>query len=101
MTSCITPRWAEAVLEVGGDFDLATGIILNPDLSRYCDWVSLIENYTFLRPYNEMFDKCQYMTGGYGIYKDYVFVDQCWGRPPRLLSGRGRVFLQKVVRRRL
>lgn len=72
------PRWAEAVLEVGGDFDLATGIILNPDLSRYCDWVSLIENYTFLRAYHEMFDKCQYMTGGYGIYKDYVFVDQCW-----------------------
>jgi hypothetical protein len=72
------PRWAEAVMEVDGDFDLATGIILNPDLSRYCDWVSLIENYTFLRAYHEMFDKCQYMTGGYGIYKDYVFVDHCW-----------------------
>lgn len=72
------PHWAEAVMEVDGDFDLATGIILNPDLSRYCDWVSLIENYTFLRAYHEMFDKCQYMTGGYGIYKDYVFVDQCW-----------------------
>ncbi len=25
-----------------------------------------------------MFDKGQYMTGGYGIYKDYVFVDQGW-----------------------
>ncbi|MBI5252487.1 MAG: hypothetical protein HY912_23580 [Desulfomonile tiedjei] len=72
------PRWAEGVLAVDGDFDLATGIILNPDLSRYCDWVSLIENYTFLRAYHEMFDKCQYMTGGYGIYKDYVFVDQYW-----------------------
>jgi hypothetical protein len=73
------PGWAQAVLEVDGDFDLATGIILNPDLSRYCDWVSLIENYTFLKTYHEVFDKCrQYMTGGYGIYKDYVFVDQCW-----------------------
>jgi hypothetical protein len=72
------PGWAEAVMEIDGDFDLATGIILNPDLSRYCDWVSLIENYTFLRAYHETFDKCQYMTGGYGIYKDYVFLDHYW-----------------------
>ncbi len=28
------PHWAQAVLEIDGDFDLATGIILNPDLSR-------------------------------------------------------------------
>ena len=52
------PKWAEAVEEVRGDFDVATSIILNPDLSRYCDWVNIIENYTFLRAYHEMFDKC-------------------------------------------
>jgi hypothetical protein len=72
------PQWADAVNEVKGDFDIATGIILNPDLSRYCDWVNLVENYTFLRAYHETFDKCQYMTGGYGIYKDVIFRDHSW-----------------------
>jgi len=72
------PKWASAVDEVKNDFDIATSIILNPDLSRYCDWVNLIENYTFLRAYHEMFDKCQYMTGGYGIYKDYIFKEHAW-----------------------
>ena len=72
------PKWASAVDEVKNDFDIATSIILNPDLSRYCDWVNLIENYTFLRAYHEMFDKCRYMTGGYGIYKDYIFKDHAW-----------------------
>jgi len=72
------PKWAEAVEEVRGDFDVATSIILNPDLSRYCDWVNIIENYTFLRAYHEMFDKCQYVTGGYGIYKDFIFVEHSW-----------------------
>ncbi len=72
------PKWAEAVEEVQGDFDIATGIILNPDLSRYCDWVNIIENYTFLRAYHETFDTCQYMTGGYGIYKDFIFEEHSW-----------------------
>jgi hypothetical protein len=72
------PKWAEAVEEVRGDFDLATSIILNPDLSRYCDWVNIIENYTFLRAYHEVFDKCQYVTGGYGIYKDFIFLEHSW-----------------------
>ncbi len=72
------PFWGTAVQEVREDFDIATSIILNPDLSRYCDWVNLIENFTFLRAYHEMFDKCQYMTGGYGIYKDYIFEDHTW-----------------------
>lgn len=72
------PKWAEAVQEVQGDFDIATGIILNPDLSRYCDWVNIIENYTFLRAYHETFDTCQYMTGGYGIYKDFIFEEHSW-----------------------
>jgi len=72
------PRWAEAVSEVQDDFDIATGIILNPDLSRYCDWVNIIENYTFLRAYHETFDKCQYVTGGYGIYKDFLFAEHSW-----------------------
>jgi hypothetical protein len=72
------PKWAEAVEEVRGDFDVATSIILNPDLSRYCDWVNIIENYTFLRAYHEMFDKCQYVTGGYGIYKDFIFLEHSW-----------------------
>jgi len=72
------PDWAKAVLEISGNFDIATGIILNPDISRYCDWVNVIENYTFLRSYQEYFDKCQYMTGGYGIYKDYIFLEHSW-----------------------
>lgn len=72
------PQWAEAMNGVKGDFDVATGIILNPDLSRYCDWVNIIENYTFLRTYDQTFDKCQYVTGGYGIYKDYIFDDHSW-----------------------
>ncbi|MGC8658729.1 MAG: hypothetical protein ACP5U1_06615 [Desulfomonilaceae bacterium] len=72
------PKWAQAVNGVKGDFDVATGIILNPDLSRYCDWVNIIENYTFLRTYDQTFDKCQYVTGGYGIYKDYIFDDHSW-----------------------
>ncbi|MGC8603181.1 MAG: glycosyltransferase family 2 protein [Desulfomonilaceae bacterium] len=72
------PQWAEAVNAVKGDFDVATGIILNPDLSRYCDWVNIIEDYTFLRTYDQTFDKCQYVTGGYGIYKDYIFNEHSW-----------------------
>ena len=72
------PNWADAVEEVKGDFDLATSIIVNPDLSRYCDWVNIIENYTFLRAYHETFDKCQYVTGGYGIYKDFIFLEHSW-----------------------
>ncbi len=72
------PQWAEAINAVKGDFDVATGIILNPDLSRYCDWVNIIENYTYLRTYDQTFDKCQYVTGGYGIYKDYLFNDHSW-----------------------
>ena len=28
-----------------------------------------------MRTYNESFDKCQYMTGGYGIYKDFLFEE--------------------------
>ncbi len=72
------PKWAEAVEDINGDFDIATGIIVNPDLSRYCDWVNIIENYTFLRAYHEAFDKCQYVTGGYGIYKDFIFQDHAW-----------------------
>jgi hypothetical protein len=72
------PKWAEAVEEISGDFDIATGIIVNPDLSRFCDWVNIIENYTFLRAYHEAFDKCQYVTGGYGIYKDFIFLEHSW-----------------------
>ncbi|MBI4966310.1 MAG: hypothetical protein HY913_23730 [Desulfomonile tiedjei] len=72
------PNWADAVEEVKGDFDVATSIIVNPDLSRYCDWVNIIENYTFLRAYHETFDKCQYVTGGYGIYKDFIFLEHSW-----------------------
>lgn len=72
------PGWAQAVEEMRDEFDVATGIILNPDLSRYCDWVNIIENYTFLRAYHETFDKCQYVTGGYGIYKDVIFVEHSW-----------------------
>jgi hypothetical protein len=72
------PNWADAVEEVHGDFDVATSIIVNPDLSRYCDWVNIIENYTFLRAYHETFDKCQYVTGGYGIYKDFIFLEHSW-----------------------
>ncbi len=72
------PQWADAIEEIQGDFDVATGIIVNPDLSRYCDWVNIIENFTFLRAYHETFDKCQYVTGGYGIYKDFIFEDHSW-----------------------
>ncbi len=72
------PLWAEAMDEIQGDFDIATGIILNPDLSRYCDWVNIIEDYTFLRAYHETFDRCQYVTGGYGIYKDFIFEEHSW-----------------------
>ncbi len=72
------PTWLSAVNEVNDDFDLATGTIVNPDLSRYCDWVNLIGNYSFLRCYHEAFDSCQYITGGFGIYKDYLFHDHQW-----------------------
>jgi hypothetical protein len=72
------PQWADAIEEIKGDFDVATGIIVNPDLSRYCDWVNIIENFTFLRAYHETFDKCQYVTGGYGIYKDIIFEEHSW-----------------------
>jgi hypothetical protein len=40
--------------------------------------VNIIENYTFLRAYHETFDKCQYVTGGYGIYKDFIFLEHSW-----------------------
>ncbi|MCA1959976.1 MAG: glycosyltransferase family 2 protein [Desulfomonile sp.] len=72
------PQWAQAVDKVNDEFDLATGVIVNPDLTRYCDWVNNVDGYTFLRRYNEGLDACQYLTGGYGIYKDYVFVEHSW-----------------------
>lgn len=88
--------WAEAVEEVNEDFDLATGIIVNPDLTRYCDWVNNVDNYTFLRPYHERFDKCQYLTGGYGIYKDYVFENNAWHDHLGFYQGEDVTFSRKL-----
>lgn len=90
------PQWAEAVLEVQGDFDIATGIILNPDLSRYCDWVNIIENYTFLRAYHETFNKCQYVTGGYGIYKDFIFEEHSWNEELGFYQGEDVSFSRRL-----
>lgn len=90
------PRWAEAVEEVQDDFDLANGIILNPDLSRYCDWVNIIENYTFLRSYTETFDTCQYVTGGYGIYKDYILAEHSWNDELGFYQGEDVSFSRKL-----
>lgn len=89
-------HWAEAVEEVNEDFDLATGIIVNPDLTRYCDWVNNVDNYTFLRPYHERFDKCQYLTGGYGIYKDYVFENNAWNDDLGFYQGEDVTFSRKL-----
>lgn len=72
------PEWVDAVEDVDDDFDVATGVIVNPDLSRYCDWVNLIGDCSFLRGYHEGFADCQYVTGGFGIYKDYIFDEHCW-----------------------
>lgn len=72
------PQWVQAVENVHEEFDLATGVILNPDLTRYCDWVNNVDDYTFLRRYEEGFAEQQYITGGYGIYKDYLFVEHSW-----------------------
>lgn len=88
--------WAEAVEEVSEDFDLATGIIVNPDLTRYCDWVNNVDNYTYLRPYHERFDKCQYLTGGYGIYKDYVFENNAWNDDLGFYQGEDVTFSRKL-----
>ncbi|MBI5569081.1 MAG: glycosyltransferase family 2 protein [Desulfomonile tiedjei] len=88
--------WSNAVEAVKGDFDLATGIIVNPDLSRYCDWVNIIENYTFLRSYSETFAKCQYVTGGYGIYKDHLFVDHSWNDDLGFYQGEDVSFSRKL-----
>ena len=90
------PSWAQAVMEVQDDFDIATGIILNPDLSRYCDWVNIIENYTFLRAYHETFDKCQYVTGGYGIYKDFIFQDNSWNENLGFYQGEDVSFSRRL-----
>ncbi len=90
------PKWADAVTEIKGDFDVATGIIVNPDLSRYCDWVNFIENATFLRSYNEMFDKCQYVTGGYGIYKDVIFREHSWNEDLGFYQGEDVSFSKKL-----
>jgi hypothetical protein len=88
--------WAEAVDEVQDDFDVATGIILNPDLSRYCDWVNIIGNYTFLRGYHEKFDTCQYVTGGYGIYKDFIFSDHRWNEELGFYQGEDVSFSRRL-----
>ena len=88
--------WSDAVEEVSGDFDLATGIIVNPDLSRYCDWVNLIENYTFLRSYTETFAKCQYVTGGYGIYKDFIFEEHSWNNDLGFYQGEDVSFSRRL-----
>ncbi len=90
------PKWADAVSEIKGDFDVATGIIVNPDLSRYCDWVNFIENATFLRSYNEMFDKCQYVTGGYGIYKDCIFREHSWNEDLGFYQGEDVSFSKRL-----
>ncbi len=90
------PKWAEAVSEIKGDFDVATGIIVNPDLSRYCDWVNFIENATFLRSYHEMFDKCQYVTGGYGIYKDVIFREHSWNEDLGFYQGEDVSFSKRL-----
>ncbi len=89
-------QWADAVNEIQGDFDIATSIILNPDLSRYCDWVNSIENYTFLRAYHEMFNKCQYMTGGYGIYKDFIFLEHSWNDNLGFYQGEDVTFSRRL-----
>jgi hypothetical protein len=88
--------WAKAVEEVQGDFDVATGIIVNPDLSRYCDWVNIIENYTFLRSYQETFATCQYVTGGYGIYKDFIFEEHSWRDDLGFYQGEDVSFSRKL-----
>ena len=90
------PKWAEAMDDVQGDFDIATGIILNPDLSRYCDWVNIIENYTFLRAYHETFDRCQYVTGGYGIYKDFIFEEHSWNEELGFYQGEDVSFSRRL-----
>lgn len=90
------PGWTQAVEAIGDDFDVATGIILNPDLSRYCDWVNIIENYTFLRSYSERFDKCQYVTGGYGIYKDYILSEHSWNDKLGFYQGEDVSFSRKL-----
>lgn len=90
------PNWALSVDQVKDDFDLATGIIVNPDLSRYCDWVNIIENYTFLRTYDETFDKCQYVTGGYGIYKDFIFEEHLWNDSLGFYQGEDVSFSRKL-----
>lgn len=90
------PGWAEAVDQLQEDFDVATGIILNPDLSRYCDWVNIIEDYTFLRAYHETFDKCQYVTGGYGIYKDFVLLEHSWNAELGFYQGEDVSFSRRL-----
>lgn len=90
------PGWAEAVDELEDDFDVATGIILNPDLSRYCDWVNIIEDYTFLRAYHETFDKCQYVTGGYGIYKDFLLLEHSWSAELGFYQGEDVSFSRRL-----
>ncbi len=90
------PKWADAVSEIKGDFDVATGIIVNPDLSRYCDWVNFIENATLLRSYHEMFDKCQYVTGGYGIYKDVIFREHSWNEDLGFYQGEDVSFSKRL-----
>jgi len=90
------PKWASAVNEIRGNFDVATGIIVNPDLSRYCDWVNYIENATFLRSYHEMFDKCQYVTGGYGIYKDFIFREHSWNEELGFYQGEDVSFSKRL-----
>ena len=87
------PQWAEAVDEVQGDFDVATGIILNPDLSRYCDWVNIIENYTFLRTYNESFDKCQYITEGTAFTRISSLKKHSWNDELGFYQGEDCLFL--------
>jgi len=72
------PDWAKAVEAVDDNFDVATGVIVNPDLTRYCDWVDLTGDHTHLRPYHEGFGKSQYVTGGCGVYKDYVLSRHSW-----------------------
>ena len=90
------PRWADAVTEIKGNFDVATGIIVNPDLSRYCDRVNFIQNATLLRSYNEMFDKCQYVTGGYGIYKDCIFREHSWNEDVGFYQGEDVSFSKRL-----
>jgi hypothetical protein len=86
------------VEEIGGDFDIATGIIVNPDLSRYCDWVNIIEISPFSGPITKHSTNANMYRGSTGYTKFHI--PRAWNDDLGFYQEKTSLF-KEIIRRRI